>query len=143
MIGVTNGMTEKQKKAFPELATKMRALKGPEKNRYLYELDEYAKDCQVRKAYHQRLDTFLPHRLAHHIYGALEGVPYTQPELASQATWQDRLAREKFEAIFAAVTAYPKATDAEKKDFRQSALKSVHPVQKIVALVKTGQCLKD
>ena len=139
MTDTTTQMTEQQKKEFSALAVKMRVLKGPAKNRYLYELDEYAKDCRVREAYHQRLDTFLPHRLARHLYNALEGVPYTQPEFASQATWQDRLAREKFEAIFAGVTAYPKASNAEKESFKKSALMSVGPIQKIASLIKGSQ----
>ncbi len=139
MTDTTIQMTGQQKKEFPALAIKMRGLKGPAKNRYLYELDEYAKDCQVREAYHQRLDTFLPHRLARHLYNALEGIPYTQPEFASQATWQDRLAREKFESIFAGITAYPKTTKAEKESFKKSALMPVGPIQKVVSLIKERQ----
>ena len=132
-------MTERQQKAFPELATKMRVLKGAEKNKYLYELDEYAKDCRVREKYQQRLDIFFPHRLACQMYNSLEGTPYVQPEFASQAAWQDKLARRKFASIFAGITAYAKASAEQQADFKASVLASSSALQKMVHVVKMRQ----
>lgn len=141
MIGVTKGMTEKQKKGFSELAEKMRVLKGPEKSKYLYELDEYAKDCRVREAYQQPLDIILPHRIAQHVYQSLEGKSYDQPGQVSQADWEKNLARQKFESIFEGVAAYAKASDEERKVFKKSALTPVScpAVTKVASLLKTSQ----
>ena len=110
-------MTEQQTKALSKLAGRLQVLRSIEKNKYLYELDEYAKDCQVCETYKQSLD--IPHRLACQMYCSLEGTPYTQPEFASQATWKDVLARQKFDTLYTGIVAYAKASDKERKIFKK------------------------
>ena len=139
MLVTRKTMTDKQKQAFSKMAIKMRGLKGPEKNRYLYELDEYAKDCQVREFYNQPEDSFFSYRLACRMYYSLEGKPYAQPEFVAQASWQDRLEFQKFEALHTGITAYTKASNEEKNDFKQSVLSPVCPVMQLVAKYKDQQ----
>ena len=126
-------MIEKQNLA--KLATKMRVLRKPEKNKFLYELNDYAQDCQVRES----ADLFFPHRIATQMYCAIEGTPYTQPEFASQATLRDVVAREKFEALYAGIIAYGMASDDERIAFKKSVLKMPNPISKAIYLIKMRQ----
>ena len=126
-------MIEKQNLA--KLATKMRVLRKPEKNKFLYELDDYAKDCQVRES----VDLFLPNRIATQIYYALEGTPYTQPEFTSQATLRDVVARKKFEALYAGIRVYGVVSDEERESFRKKVLRPANPVAKLAYLLKIRQ----
>ena len=132
-------MTEQRTKDLSKLATRLQVLRSEEKNKYLYELEEYAKDCKVRERYKQQLDIFFPHRLACQVYYSLEGTPYTQPEFASQATWKDVLARKKFCALFAGITAYAQASAVEKDSFQKRALSVANPIKMIVYAIKTRQ----
>ncbi len=128
-------MIEKQNLA--KFATKMRVLRKPEKNKFLYELDDYAQDCQVRES----ADLFLPNRIATQMYCAIEGTPYTQPEFASQATLRDVVARKKFEALYAGIIAYGMASDEEREGFHKKVLKPANPVEKLAYLLKTHRSL--
>ncbi len=124
-------MIEKQNLA--KLAAKLRVLRRQEKNKFLYELDDYAQDCQVRESE----DLFFPHRIATQMYCAIEGTPYTQPEFASQATLKDVLAHKKFEALYAGIIAYGIASDEERESFRKKVLRPANPVEKLAYLLKT------
>ena len=130
-------MIEKQNLA--KLATKMRILRKPEKNKFLYELNEYAEDYHLNKTQHHFQDTFLPHRIASGLYYSLEGEAFVQSKFVSQVTPKDVRSRKKFEMLFAGVVAYRDASDDERIAFKKSVLKMPNPISKAIYLIKMRQ----
>lgn len=128
-----------QKKSLFTLATKLRVLKPAEKRVYLVELDEHAKDHYMQMNSGQVVNPFSLQSLARSMYYTLEGIPYTQPEFASQATVKDVKAKEKFNAIFSGIVAYTKASEEEKEDFKKSVLSGAGPLSKAIYLIKMRQ----
>ena len=128
-----------QKKSLSDLAVRLRVLKPSEKKTYLTELDEHAKEHYMQMNSGHQINPFSLQSLVFSMYYSLTGTPYTQPEFASQATLKDVLVRKKFNALFAGVVAYTRATDIERKKFKRSVLKSANPVKKMVHLIKMRQ----
>lgn len=128
-----------QKKSLSKLAVRLRVLNSAEKKAYLTELDEHAKDHYMQMSSGQLVNPFSLQSLTYSMYYALEGTPYTQPEFASQATVKDVKAKEKFNALFAGIVAYTKASEKEKEDFKKSVFKVSNPLAKIGYLFKTCQ----
>ena len=128
-----------EKKSLSNLAIKLRVLKPAEKEAYLTELDEHAKDHYMQMNSGHLVNPFSLQSLACSLYYSLEGTPYTQPEFPSQATIKDALARKKFNALFAGVVAYTKASDSERERFKKSALKNAGLLPKIGYLIKMRQ----
>ena len=131
-------MPESQK-SLSKLAARLRVLRPSEKKAYLTELDEHAKDHYIQMNSGQLINPFSLQSLVFSMYYALEGTPYTQPEFASQTTMKDVVNRTKFNAIFAGVVAYAKASDKEKENFKKSVFKVSNPLAKIGYLIKTRQ----
>ena len=128
-----------QMSLLSDLAIKLRVLSPQEKNKYLYELSEYAEGYRLFEKRHQPQDMFLPHRIAGAMYYSLEGKPFTQPEFLSQATMRDVSARKRFDAIFAGIIAYRDASDNQKETFKKSMLRRSNPFSKIGYLIRTYQ----
>ena len=128
-----------QMSLLSDLAVKLRVLRPQEKNKYLYELSEYAEDYHLHEKLRHPQDMFLPHRIAGSMYYSLEGKPFTQPEFLSRATMRDVAARGRFDAIFAGVIAYRDASDDQRAAFKKSMLRRSNPFSKISYLIKTYQ----
>ena len=128
-----------QIKSLSNLANKLRVLNPAEKKGYITELDEHVKDHYMQMNLGQRINPFSLQSLAYSMYYSLEGTPYTQPEFASQATIKDALNRNKFNAIFAGIVAYTKASDEQKVHFKRSVLKTASICEKIKYLIKIRQ----
>ena len=73
------------------------------------------------------------------MYYSLEGKPYTQPEFPSQATITDAVNRNKFNALFAGIVAYAKASEEQRNLFKKSTLKTAGPIAKMSYFIKMRQ----
>ena len=117
-------------------AVKLRVLSGPEKNKYLYQLNEFAKDFRM-PLQKRRLGIFFHHYLAGAIYCSLEGIPYTQPEFASLVSEKDVRARNKINLLVAGIITYAKATDIQRTEFKKSIFKKPNLFDRVIHWAKT------
>ena len=128
-----------QKKSLSDLAIRLRVLTPKEKRTYLTELDEHAKGHYMQMSSGQQVNPFSLQSLAFSMYYSLEGVPYTQPEFASQISVEDIKAKERFNSLFVGIVAYTKASDMEKENFKKSVLKTPSLCRKAMHLIKMRQ----
>ena len=132
-------MNEQQEKALSNLALQLRVLKPAQKNKYLFELDRYAWNCHIKAQYLQPVNTFFAQRLASQIYCSLEGKAYIRSDFSTQTIGQDIQNRKKFNSLLRGITAYVKASDAQKTTFEDSVLESPNLIKKLAYLIKIRQ----
>ena len=111
------------KKYLSDFGRRLRGLTLTHRKQFLEKLEAAVE----RKAKHPEIGSeasLVLHSLAYSAYDLLEGVPYTQPEFASQMTPTDVRNSTKFQAIGLGILNYSKASEKERAAFRKKVLRT-------------------